>query len=78
MSEAVRMLHSMERSGMSDSDKTDRRYVERIARQYATRKRLRASCEPANVSQLSRDDRVSCRTSARHFRELSRRGMRAG
>jgi CheY-like chemotaxis protein len=75
MGEAVRMLQSIERTEKADLEEPDRRYVDRLARQHDMLKKLRASGDPANVSQLSRDYQVSRRTIARDLRELVQRGQ---
>ena len=75
MGEAVRMLQSIERTEKAENDEPDRRYVERLARQHDMLKKLRASGQPANVSQFSRDYNVSRRTIARDLRELVQRGQ---
>jgi transcriptional antiterminator len=46
-----------------------------LARQHDMLKKLRASGQPANVSQFSRDYNVSRRTIARDLRELVQRGQ---
>jgi DNA-binding HxlR family transcriptional regulator len=69
------MLQSIERTEKAEGDEPDRRYVERLARQHDMLKKLRASGQPANVSQFSRDYNVSRRTIARDLRELVQRGQ---
>lgn len=75
MGEAVRMLQSIERAEKFDRDEPDRRYVERLARQFDMLKQIRSSRAPINISLFSRMYRVSRRTIARDIRELIRRGQ---
>jgi DNA-binding response OmpR family regulator len=73
--EAIRILHSLERTEKPNPGEQDGRYLARLARQHAILKQLRASGEPANVSRLSREFGVARRTIARDLRELIQRGQ---
>lgn len=77
LGEAVRLLQSLEHSEKSDPDEPDRRFTERLARQHGLLKSLRGSSERPNISQFSRDYRVSRKTIIRDLRDLIQRGQLA-
>jgi CheY-like chemotaxis protein len=75
MGEALGILQSLERAENIEPGDPDRRYLARLVRQHEMLKRLRASSEPANISELSREFGVARRTIARDLRELIQRGQ---
>jgi transcriptional antiterminator len=67
------MLQSLDRAEKLSGEEPDRRFTERLARQHKLLKRLRGSDDRANVSQLSRDFKVSRKTIIRDLRDLIQR-----
>jgi CheY-like chemotaxis protein len=75
MGEVVAWLQALERLDKVDGDEPDRRFTERLARQYDMLKALRLSGEIPNVSHFSRQYRVSRKTIVRDIREIIHRGQ---
>jgi DNA-binding NtrC family response regulator len=73
--ETVAALQSLERAEKIESSEPDRRFTERLARQYELIKRLRGSAERPNISSLSRGYDVSRKTIIRDLQDLIRRGQ---
>lgn len=73
LGETVRVLQSLDRAEKLSGEEPDRRFTERLARQHELLKRLRGSDDRSNVSQLSRDFKVSRKTIIRDLRDLIQR-----
>jgi DNA-binding response OmpR family regulator len=73
--ETVAALQSLERAEKIESSEPDRRFTERLARQYEMIKRLRGSADRPNISSLARDFNVSRKTIIRDLQDLIRRGQ---
>ncbi len=73
--ETVAALQSLERAEKIDASEPDRRFTERLARQYEMIKRLRGASERPNISGLSRDFSVARKTIIRDLQDLIRRGQ---
>jgi DNA-binding NtrC family response regulator len=71
--ETIRVLQSLDRAEKLSGEEPDRRFTERLARQHELLKRLRTSNDRSNVSQLSRDFKVSRKTIIRDLRDLIQR-----
>lgn len=75
--ETVAVLQSLEQAEKIDASEPDRRFTERLARQYEMIKRLRAATERPNISGLARDFNVSRKTIIRDLQDMIRRGQLA-
>ena len=73
LGETVRVLQSLDRAEKLSGEEPDRRFTERLARQHELLKRLRGADDRSNVSQLSRDFKVSRKTIIRDLRDLIQR-----
>jgi predicted HTH transcriptional regulator len=73
--EAVRALQSRERAEKIESNESERRFVERLARQHQILNQLRRSPGPANVSALARQFNVDRKTIRRDLCDLVQRGQ---
>ena len=73
--ETVAALQSLERAEKIEASEPDRRFTERLARQYEMIKHLRGAAERPNISGLSRDYNVSRKTIIRDLQDLIRRGQ---
>jgi DNA-binding NtrC family response regulator len=73
--ETVAALQSLERAEKIEASEPDRRFTERLARQYEMIKRLRGAAERPNISGLARDFNVSRKTIIRDLQDLIRRGQ---
>ncbi len=71
--ETIHVLQSLDRAEKLSGEEPDRRFTERLARQHELLKRLRGSDDRSNVSQLSRDFKVSRKTIIRDLRDLIQR-----
>ena len=74
LAETVRSIRSLERAEMLYSKDPERVFAARLARQVELLKRLRDG-QPANVTHLARDLKVSRRTISRDIQELIQRGQ---
>jgi len=75
--ETVAALQALERAEKIDASEPDRRFTERLARQFEMIKRLRGATERPNISALSREFSVSRKTIIRDVQDLIRRGQLA-
>jgi DNA-binding NtrC family response regulator len=75
--ETVAVLQSLEQAEKIDASEPDRRFTERLARQYEMIKLLRGATERPNISGLSRDFNVSRKTIIRDLQDMIRRGQLA-
>jgi DNA-binding NtrC family response regulator len=75
LGETVASLQSLERAEKIEASEPDRRFTERLARQYEMIKRLRGKVERPNISGLARDFNVSRKTIIRDLQDLIRRGQ---
>ena len=73
LGETIRVLQSLDRAEKLSGEEPDRRFTERLARQHELLKHLRGSDDRSNVSQLSRDFKVSRKTIIRDLRDLIQR-----
>ena len=73
LGETIRVLQSLDRAEKLSGEEPDRRFTERLARQHELLKRLRGTDDRSNVSQLSRDFKVSRKTIIRDLRDLIQR-----
>lgn len=73
--EVVAALQSLERTEKIEVSEPDRRFTERLARQFGMIKRLRGAAERPNISGLSRDFNVSRKTIIRDLQDMIRRGQ---
>jgi CheY-like chemotaxis protein len=73
LGETIHVLQSLDRAEKLSGEEPDRRFTERLARQHQLLKRLRGTDDRSNVSQLSRDFKVSRKTIIRDLRELIQR-----
>ncbi|MDB6029454.1 MAG: Signal transduction histidine kinase [Verrucomicrobiales bacterium] len=71
--ETVAALQSLERAEKIDASEPDRRFTERLARQYQIIKRLRGVADRPNISEFSRDFNVSRKTIIRDLKDIIRR-----
>ncbi len=76
--ETVASLQSLERAEKIETSEPDRRFTERLARQYEMIKRLRGRAERPNISSLARDFNVSRKTIIRDLQDIIRRGQLPG
>ena len=76
--ETVAALQSLERAEKIEASEPDRRFTERLARQYEMIKRLRGSAARPNISELSRDFNVARKTIIRDLQDLIKRGQLPG
>jgi DNA-binding NtrC family response regulator len=74
LAETVRCIRSLERAEMLASKDPERAFAARLARQVELLKRLRDG-QPANISRLANDFKVSRRTIARDVQDLVQRGQ---
>ena len=74
LAETVRSIRSLERAEILYSKDPERVFAARLARQVELLKRLRDG-QPANVTRLARDLKVSRRTISRDIQELIQRGQ---
>lgn len=75
LAETVRAIHSLERAEMIRTSEPERQFAERLARQHELVNQLRKTDAVANISQLSREFKVSRRTIARDLQDLVNRGQ---
>jgi DNA-binding response OmpR family regulator len=73
--ETIAALQSLERAEKIESSEPDRRFTERLARQYEMIKRLRGSAARPNISELARDFNVARKTIIRDLQDLIQRGQ---
>lgn len=73
--ETVAALQSLERTEKIEASEPDRRFTERLARQYELIKRLRGAAARPNISELSREFNVARKTIIRDLQDLIRRGQ---
>jgi CheY-like chemotaxis protein len=73
--ETIAVLQSLERAEKIESSEPDRRFTERLARQYEMIKRLRGAAARPNISELSREFNVARKTIIRDLQDLIRRGQ---
>ena len=73
--ETVAVLQSLERAEKTGVSEPDRRFTERLARQYELIKRLRGTTERPNVSGLAREFNVARKTIIRDLQDLIQRGQ---
>jgi len=73
LGETIHVLQSLDRAEKLSGEEPDRRFTERLARQHELLKRLRGTDDRSNISQLSRDFKVSRKTIIRDLRELIQR-----
>src|SRR2546426_986872 len=73
--ETVRALESLERAEKIENNEPERRFIERLARQYQILNQLRHSQERANVSALARQFNVDRKTIRRDLCDLVQRGQ---
>jgi DNA-binding NtrC family response regulator len=76
--ETVAALQSLERAEKTGASEPDRRFTERLARQYEMIKRLRGAAERPNISGLARDFSVARKTIIRDLQDLIKRGQLPG
>jgi DNA-binding NtrC family response regulator len=76
--ETVAALQSLERAEKIEASEPDRRFTERLARQYEMIKRLRGAAARPNISELSRDFNVARKTIIRDLQDLIKRGQLPG
>ena len=74
LAETVRCIRSLERAEMLYSKDPERVFAARLARQVELLKRLRDG-QPANITRLAQDLKVSRRSIARDIQELIQRGQ---
>lgn len=74
MAETVRSLRSLERAEMLRTNEPERQFTERLGRHQELLKLLRHGNEPANISALARQLKVSRRTISRDLQDLIARG----
>jgi len=75
MAETVRSLRSLERAEMLKTNEPERQFTERLGRHQELLKLLRHGNEPANISALARQLKVSRRTISRDLQDLIARGQ---
>jgi len=73
--EMVASLQSLERAEKIESSEPDRRFTERLARQYELLKCLRGKEERPNISGLARTYNVARKTIIRDLQDMIRRGQ---
>ena len=73
--EMVAALQSLERAEKTGVTDPDRRFTERLARQYEMLKRLRGADGRPNISGLARDFNVARKTIIRDLQDMIRRGQ---
>jgi DNA-binding NtrC family response regulator len=73
--ETVAVLQSLERAEKTGVSEPDRRFTERLARQYELIKRLRGITERPSISGLARDFNVARKTIIRDLQDLIQRGQ---
>ncbi len=73
--EMVASLQSLERAEKIESSEPDRRFTERLARQYELLKCLRGKAERPNISGLARTYNVARKTIIRDLQDMIRRGQ---
>ena len=73
--EMVAALQSLERTEKTGATDPDRRFTERLARQYEMLKRLRGADGRPNISGLARDFNVARKTIIRDLQDMIRRGQ---
>ncbi|MDR3458871.1 MAG: response regulator [Verrucomicrobiae bacterium] len=76
--ETVAALQSLERAEKIEASEPDRRFTERLARQYEMIKRLRGAAARPNISELARDFNVARKTIIRDLQDLIQRGQLPG
>jgi DNA-binding NtrC family response regulator len=76
--ETIAALQSLERAEKIESSEPDRRFTERLARQYEMIKRLRGAAARPNISELSREFNVARKTIIRDLQDLIKRGQLPG
>ncbi|HEV2694811.1 MAG TPA: response regulator [Verrucomicrobiae bacterium] len=76
--ETVAALQSLERAEKIEASEPDRRFTERLARQYEMIKRLRGAAARPNISELSREFNVARKTIIRDLQDLIKRGQLPG
>ena len=75
LAQTVRVLRSLERAEMLKTNEPERQFTERLGRHQELLKLLRHSHEPANISALARQLKVSRRTVSRDLQDLITRGQ---
>ena len=75
LAETVRSLRSLERAEMLRTNEPERQFTERLGRHQELLKLLRHGNEPANISALARQLKVSRRTISRDLQDLIARGQ---
>jgi len=75
--ETIAALQSLEQAEKIDSSEPDRRFTDRLARQYEMIKRLRGAAARPNISELSREFNVARKTIIRDLQDLIKRGQLA-
>jgi DNA-binding NtrC family response regulator len=73
--ETVAVLQSLERAEKTGTSEPDRRFTERLARQYELIKRLRGITERPGISGLARDFNVARKTIIRDLQDLIQRSQ---
>ena len=73
--ETIAALQSLEQAEKIDSSEPDRRFTDRLARQYEMIKRLRGSSARPNISELAREFNVARKTIIRDLQDLIKRGQ---
>lgn len=73
--ETIRSLRSLERAEKIEANEPERRFTERLARQYELLKRLRCAEHRPNISLLAREFSVSRKTIIRDLHDLIQRGQ---
>ena len=68
-------MQSLEQAEKIDSSEPDRRFTDRLARQYEMIKRLRGSSVRPNISELAREFNVARKTISRDLQDLIKRGQ---
>ncbi|HSY18655.1 MAG TPA: response regulator [Candidatus Acidoferrales bacterium] len=73
--ETIAALQSLEQAEKIESSEPDRRFTDRLARQYEMIKRLRGAAARPNISELSREFNVARKTIIRDLQDLIKRGQ---
>ena len=76
--ETIAALQSLEQAEKIESSEPDRRFTDRLARQYEMIKRLRGSAARPNISELAREFNVARKTIIRDLQDVIRRGQLPG
>jgi len=73
--ETIAALQSLEQAEKIESSEPDRRFTDRLARQYEMIKRLRGSSARPTISELAREFNVARKTIIRDLQDLIKRGQ---